>query len=216
MKPLNNYDPIASFYDAHWTDRYHPSASVALKAVIVERVPPRSSLLDLCCGTGEISRRLAMEGYRVAGIDISPHMIECARNNVPEAIFEVGDARSFRLVQPVHAVVSLFDSLNHLLTAEELLSAFRCVHRAILPRGVFVFDMNMEEAYRTQWGKWSAHVHPDEVCIVRGGYDDHLRIGRTEITFFRRQRRWNRYEVELKQRVLSGAGDQGASCHGRI
>ncbi len=75
MKIFNNYDPIASFYDAHWTDRYHPFAFEALKALLADRVPPGSALLDLCCGTGEISRRLALEGYRVAGIDISPRMV---------------------------------------------------------------------------------------------------------------------------------------------
>jgi len=42
---------------------------------------PRSgaSLLDIGCGTGYFSRRLALDGHAVTGVDLDPAMIEYAR-----------------------------------------------------------------------------------------------------------------------------------------
>lgn len=98
MAVFGSYDPIGSFYDAQWADRYHPPAFEILKALLGDRVPPGSSVLDLCCGTGEMSRRLAGEGYEVSGIDISGRMIEKAKGTYPE--------RSSRSATHVHSAAT--------------------------------------------------------------------------------------------------------------
>lgn len=200
MKEAASYDPIASFYDDHWTERYQPLAFEILRDVLLETLAPGASILDVGCGTGVISQSLSHHGYRVVGIDISPEMVRHARMRSPDGDFRVADARQLRVQQRFDAAVSLFDTLNHILVSEEMLSVFRNVHDALTPSGVFVFDLNMQEAYETQWSKWSAHVDPDEVCIVRGGYDAEARLGRTEITLFSRKSGWQRNDVLLKQR----------------
>lgn len=203
MNEATSYDSIASFYDDHWTQRFQPLAFEILCDLLLKTLSPGASILDVGCGTGAISRRLAGDGFRVVGIDISPEMVRRARMRAPEGDFRVADARRLRIQQTFDAAVSLFDTLNHILTPEELLSVFQNVHRALTPSGVFVFDLNMQEAYETQWSKWSAHVDPDEVCIVRGGYDPAARLGRTEITLFSRQSGWQRDDVLLRQRCYS-------------
>lgn len=42
-------------------------------------VGPSSRALDLCCGTGDVTFALGMEGAAVVGLDFSPRMIETAR-----------------------------------------------------------------------------------------------------------------------------------------
>ena len=59
--------------------------------------------------------------------------------------------RNFALPEPVGAVVSTQDTVSHLLTPQSLRKCFSCVSGALLPGGVFVFDVNtaykMKEVY---------------------------------------------------------------------
>jgi SAM-dependent methyltransferase len=201
MAASTNYDSIASFYDRHWTDRYQPQALEVLSGVLLPNLLPGSSILDVGCGTGIIAQELVNQGYKVVGIDISAEMLKCAQKRIPGGAFIVADARSYGFQCRFNAAISLFDTLNHILSSGEMLTVFRNVYGALAPSGVFVFDLNMEEAYQTQWDKSSAHVYPDEVCIVRGGYDRQTRLGHTEIiTFSSSASGWQRRDVFLRQR----------------
>src|SRR5947209_5484277 len=70
---MTPYETIAVFYDAE----HDPfEADIALYLQIAGKVlQPGECLLDMCCGTGRISARLAGEGYQVLGVDISSAML---------------------------------------------------------------------------------------------------------------------------------------------
>jgi trans-aconitate 2-methyltransferase len=67
---------------------------------------PGEKILDLGCGTGHLTARIAQTGAEVYGIDSSEEMIGVARGNYPDIPFHVADARSFQLDSPVTAVFS--------------------------------------------------------------------------------------------------------------
>lgn len=50
-----------------------------------------ATILDVGCGAGLKSRYLASRGFRVTGIDFSEKMIEIARRESPEILFDVVD-----------------------------------------------------------------------------------------------------------------------------
>lgn len=56
-------------------------------------LPPYPAILDLGCGPGHESRRMAANGARVLGVDFSPECIRVARERTPECRFEVMDLR---------------------------------------------------------------------------------------------------------------------------
>jgi SAM-dependent methyltransferase len=145
-------------------------------------------------------RSLAGYGYRLTGIDNSRDMLRYARQNVPAATFLLADARSFHLPPQFHCALSTYDSLNHLLTPEDLRQAFQCVHASMLPGGDFLFDLNTEEAYTTQWDKSAAEVFDNSAYFIRGGYDPRQKLGSTRITAFRRTDAWIRVDLRLFQR----------------
>ena len=70
-------------------------------------------------------------------------MLNFARENAPEASFVLADARSFTMPCRYHAVVSAYDSLNHILSSAELTTAFRNVNIALMPGGVLFCDLNV-------------------------------------------------------------------------
>src|SRR5215204_3844843 len=101
-------------------------------------------VVDLGCGSGLWARELVDAGYKVLGIDISEAMIELSRNKVPEAEFRVGSL--FQVEIPhCQAVTAVSEVLNYLFDAENeergLGRLFRRVYDALVPGGVFVFDV---------------------------------------------------------------------------
>jgi SAM-dependent methyltransferase len=164
-------------------------------------------ILDLCCGTGQLLQQLSERGYRMTGVDGSEHMLEFARSNAPSAALILADARDFILPQPVDAVVSTSDSLNHLTEPQSLLSAFRCVHRALVEGGRFVFDMNTEEKYRLRWIGSYGIVDDDQACIVHASYDRSDRMARFDATlFFQTENKtstWRREDLAIFSRCYS-------------
>lgn len=63
-------------------------------------------VLDLGCGTGQLTSQIAAAGAEVVGIDRSEEMVAQARRNYPHLRFDVADARTFQVERPVDAVFS--------------------------------------------------------------------------------------------------------------
>lgn len=208
------YNRLAWFYNRYWGERYHRQALPILDRLLFSRLSPGAPLLDLCCGAGHLTRELVARGYRVTGVDSSEAMLRFARENVPTADFLALDARELHFPPRFEAVLSTFDSLNHLIEARDLETVFENVYRSLRPGGWFLFDLNLEEAYLREWGKSSAVVEEDHVCIVRGGYDPAARVGQTEITLFRREEVWRRWDVTLFQKCHSPEEIQSALAAG--
>jgi len=201
----SDYDPFAWVYNKHWGNKFVPLAISILEELVLPRLPSRASILDLCCGTGQLSQTLIKRGYRVTGVDGSEGMLCFARENAPDAKFIAADARSFELPDAYHAVVSTFDSLNHVMTLEDLTSVFHHVYAALHEGGLFLFDLNMEEGYRTCWDDNFGIVENDHVCVVRTSYHPYERTARFDATILRLQEGWQRTDVTLMQKCYSEA-----------
>jgi trans-aconitate methyltransferase len=67
---------------------------------------PGERILDLGCGTGQLTEKIAQAGAETIGVDNAPSMIEKARQNFPHLRFEVGDGRNFQVDTPLDAVFS--------------------------------------------------------------------------------------------------------------
>src|SRR5690349_14483372 len=63
-------------------------------------------ILDIGCGTGHLTAKIAAAGAEVTGLDRSPDMIRRAREQYPNGTFVQGDARRFTFPQPFDALFS--------------------------------------------------------------------------------------------------------------
>lgn len=176
-----SYDALAPFYNdrlGQFAERVLP----VLDDLVLARLADGARIVDLCCGTGQLAARLAGRGLEVTGIDESSEMLRIARRNASAAEFMQARASAFELDRPVDCVVSTFDSINHLLEPEELAGAFECVSRCLNAGGYFVFDVNMEDGYRSRWsGQWSGSFG-DGRYAIHSDYDEAARIGRNVIS----------------------------------
>jgi SAM-dependent methyltransferase len=196
---ITNYDAFAQIYNRHWGPRYAEFALETLEPLLA-KIPGGGKILDLCCGSGQTSRRLADRGFEVTGLDNSPALISLAEKNAPNASFTVADARHFTLPAGFHAVISLNDSLNHLLKMEDLLSAFASVARCLLPGGIFLFDLNLAHKYETSWAGSMSIVEDDAVCAIVVKSDLQAKLATFDAaTFTKAHGVWSREDVHLLQ-----------------
>ena len=98
---------------------------------------PGERILDLGCGTGPLTARIAESGAQVIGMDQSPEMLTQARAAYPDLEFVQGDARDFAFAEPFDAVFS--NAALHWVKQPEW--AIRCVANTLRPGGRFVAEL---------------------------------------------------------------------------
>ncbi len=201
MTTYSDYDPFAWIYNRHWGTSFLPVIMPVLENMVLRKLPRHARILDLCCGTGQLAAQLMSMGYKVTGVDGSPQMLTYARENAPGINFVLGDARSLALPVKYHAVISAFDSLNHIMKLSELQQVFVRVYETLKPGGIFLFDLNADEGFKQEWQGEFNIIEDDHVCIVTQTYNEVARIARYEVTIFRlRDGSWYRTDLNLLQK----------------
>ncbi|HEX4231749.1 MAG TPA: class I SAM-dependent methyltransferase [Bryobacteraceae bacterium] len=203
MPKPSPYDPIAGLYHDLWADWYLPATRRALETLFFSQIPTGASVLDVCCGSGHVTRELVRRGYHVTGVDASTELLARARAELPAVDFRMMDARHLILNREYDAALSTFDSLNHVLSLIGLRQVFAGVLKALKPGGLFVFDMNLEEAYLADLKQWSVTARDEDVSLVRGTYDTATKIASTELIWFKRQAGsdlWERHRSLVEER----------------
>lgn len=161
---------------AHVYDRLNAEIDYAAWADFVEDcfscyLPKKPELvLDLACGTGSMTFALADRGYDMIGVDGSTDMLSQAYERKGErenVLLLRQDMRSFELYGTVGATVCCLDSLNYLLSGEDLAKCLSLVHNYLDPDGLFLFDMNTPYKFRHVYGD-NAYVLEDELVWDEG------------------------------------------------
>ncbi len=178
------YDRQFTFFATHFAPR--------LRAFFDETEAMQGrpkTLLDVACGTGQLATEFLANGYRVIGIDLSPHMIELASKNNAEALeagsatFEVADAASFQIDDSVSFALSTFDALNHLPDVAALAGCFASVYESLDSPGIFVFDLNTAKGLE-RWNGITVHDAEEHLIVNRGIYAPGADRAYTSITGF--------------------------------
>jgi SAM-dependent methyltransferase len=164
------YELLAPFYDLYTHDYQHDAWLGNIEAIALGHGLTGHRLLDVGCGTGKSFMPMLGRGYRVTGCDISPGMVERAREageaNGAEVL--LADARELPDLGPFDIALALDDALNYLLTDEELAMVFEGVARNLRPGGTFVFDLNTLLTYRQMFTRDMATEVGDAFFCWRG------------------------------------------------
>ncbi|MDD3221364.1 MAG: methyltransferase domain-containing protein [Lachnospiraceae bacterium] len=136
-------------------------------------------VLDMGCGTGNVTEALRRRGYDMIGIDNSEEMLSVAiekgaeaSDGMTPALYLCQDMREFELYGTVGAVVSICDSMNYILEPEELLQVFKLVNNYLDPRGIFIFDMNTLYKYENILGEQTIGETREDHCFIWDNYYD--------------------------------------------
>ncbi len=129
---VSNYDWNSSLYQEKHAFVWHYGENL-LKLLNPQ---PKERILDLGCGTGQLTAKIAEAGAEVIGIDSAPEMIEQAQQNYPQLQFRVADVKNFQLSKPVDAVFSNA-VLHWILEADEVISS---IHESLKMGGRFIAE----------------------------------------------------------------------------
>jgi len=101
-------------------------------------------VVDLGCGSGIWAEHLVRAGYSVVGLDISPAMIQLARNRVPNGEFQVGSFLRFDL-PCCGAITALGEVLCYQFDVDSDLTSlhrlFERAYAALKSKGLLIFDV---------------------------------------------------------------------------
>lgn len=165
-----SYGVFSEFYDALTANVSYDTVSQVLSSLLTRYGKSRGLLLDLACGTGSVSVRLAKKGYEVIGVDLSPEMLSEAQNKAYSAgqniLFLCQDMTALDLYGTVDAAVCTLDGLCHLPDEESVFAALQKVSLFMNPGGVFLFDVNSVYKHRAVLGNNTFVYDTDDVYCV--------------------------------------------------
>ncbi len=97
-----------------------------------------STLIDLGCGNGALTKALQEKGFRVTGVDSSEELLEIAGRKYPDIPFIRADAADFSVDEAVDVVFS--NAVFHWIDREKQSAMLGCVYKALKEEGQFVFE----------------------------------------------------------------------------
>ena len=219
---MDAYGSFAMVYDLFMDNVDYDGWSDYLRKLLRRYGVEDGLILELGCGTGSMTERLAEAGFDMIGVDCSGEMLEIAQEKKCESGLDIlyleQDMREFELYGTVRAVVSVCDSLNYILEDEELVKVCRLVNNYLDPGGIFLFDLNTIDKYRKIGDTTIAENREEGSFIWDNYYDEDENINEYQLTIFLREgdgdlyRKYEEvhyqrgYELERIKELLKEAG----------
>ncbi|MCC8067294.1 MAG: class I SAM-dependent methyltransferase [Clostridiales bacterium] len=205
---MASYESFARVYDIFMSDTPYDDWCSYLHSLLSADGIADGLVLDLGCGTGAVTERLADLGYDMIGVDNSIDMLEIARGKQAESgsdiLYLLQDMREFELYGTVRAVVSVCDSLNYITEEEDLLQVFQLVNNYLDPGGLFLFDLNTVYKYETVLADHIFAENREEGSFIwENWYDLETRINEYDLTLYISDRdgKYERYEETHYQKA---------------
>ena len=169
---MEAYTEFATVYDTFMDNVPYEAWEKYLVDILKAEGINDGLLLELGCGTGRMTRLLAAEGYDMIGVDNSEEMLSVAREYTmenTEILYLLQDMREFELYGTIRAVVSVCDSMNYIMSEEDLRQVFSLVNNYLDPGGIFIFDMNTRYKYEELLGDNSFRICGSLNCMEPSG-----------------------------------------------
>ncbi len=186
---MDSYTSFAEVYDTFMDNVPYEEWADYLQTLFSEYGIREGLMLELGCGTGNMTEALAKRGYDMTGVDNSGEMLEIAMKKQKQSGYDIlyllQDMQEFELYGTVRGIVSVCDSVNYIVDKQELEEVFRLVNNYLDPDGIFVFDFNTEYKYKKVLGE-QVIAEDREKCsfIWDNYYDEEEKINEYELTLF--------------------------------
>ena len=129
------YDQLARYYDALVGD---DEACRMWEEFVKKHVKP-CKMLELACGSGEITNALHQDGYDILATDISEAMINELNKKYPYIKTQILDMNNFKMDEKYDSVICFCDSINYLMDYHQMVDS---VYDVLNDHGIFMFDMH--------------------------------------------------------------------------
>lgn len=219
---------FAPFYDRLMQDVPYHNWCDYFEKIWGKQKKPIKSVVDLACGTGEITIEMAKRGFDMIGVDLSEEMLLYAKEKAQrfgqDILWLNQDISQLDLYGTVDAAICSLDSLNYIIDKRDLLKCFKQIHLFLEPGGLFIFDVNSPYKFEHILSSNSfIYDYSDLFCIWQNYYDKKSRLCEFDITIFQKgstaftrfdeQQMQRSYTVEELTSYLDRAGFQKISVY---
>ncbi|MDK2918086.1 MAG: hypothetical protein PWQ37_819 [Candidatus Petromonas sp.] len=141
---MEAYSGFAEVYDFLMKDIDYDVWVDYIEEIFKRRNYVPRNILELACGTGNITNRLAKKGYNITGLDISSEMLTFAKDKAYNLGVDVTyinqDMKELEFSGKVDCVLCLCDGFNYILDKDELFNIFKRIY-LILQKMVCLYSI---------------------------------------------------------------------------
>lgn len=186
---MTSYQSFAEIYDTLMDDV--PYDLWVRHCLALLNPPPESRIVDIGCGTGAFSLRLARLGFSVTAVDLSPQMIRVLLDKARRQGLKVQavqqNMEQLRLTKRVPSILCACDGVNYLRDLKALSRCFKSVYDSLLPGGRFCFDVSTGHKLKNMDGQLYGEEREDISYLWFNRYDDQSSSLTMDLSFFVRQ-----------------------------
>ena len=228
---MKAYDALAGHYDEFCRNVPYDDFLSFYKTLFARAGIEPKLVLDLACGTGEMTLRLSKAGYEVIGADISPQMLSvaCSKpcpDGAAAPIFICQSMDKLDLYGTIDAAVCCLDGVGYVTDEKSLARAFSRVRLFMNPGGVFIFDVNSASLLRGLDGCAFTRESEQAFCVYQGDFDQKTQIFTYTVDIFEKSgrlysrsteyHRERAYEADALRDMLLKAGFSQVEVFGSL
>jgi SAM-dependent methyltransferase len=201
------YKDTAGLYDRLTSDVDYKKYADFFSSVFEKhaiKIP--ENIVDLGCGTGNLTIKMAEKGYDMTGVDASAEMLSAAYVKDSPGILWINQSfQELDLFGTYDAGISLLDCINHLLDEDSIGRFLRNLRNFIEPGGLFIFDINSEYKFMHVYnGNTFYSVDDDFSYIWKNDFDEKTGICTMDITAFQKTGdAYQRFDTVNRERSYS-------------
>lgn len=182
------YRDFANLYDELMDDVDYSKWYLYIEDIFKKFEKKPENVLEMACGTGNLSYFFAKNGYDLTCFDLSLEMLSIADrklNSFKNVRLLNQNMVDFKINEEFDAIVSTCDSINYILDEDDLLNSFKNVKNHLVKKGIFIFDINSYYKLSHIIG-YNTFVEEKEglYYIWRNYFDDKMNIAEFYLTFF--------------------------------
>lgn len=201
------YNNFALLYDELMTDVDYKEWYLYIKEVLKKFDKDPQLILEMACGTGNLTSYLAKDGYDITCFDLSTDMLSIAYNKLNKyknvTIFNQNMV-DFNINKKFDCIISICDSINYVTDKDELLSTFKNVKNHLKDDGAFIFDINSYYKLKDIIGNNTFLEDREDIFYTWQNYfDEDKNCSEFFLTFFVKDERGNykRFDEEHIERA---------------
>ena len=169
-----SYDRLADQYARRiFNELQHKPLDRELLDRFAAKVAGSGEVCDIGCGPGQVARYLRDAGATVFGLDLSPRMLEQARQLNPDISFREANMMSLDLPDHALAGITAFYAIVNIPNAL-LPSVFREMQRVLQPGGLLLLAFHIGDEVLHEDELWGRSISMDFFLLQPSAIRRHL------------------------------------------
>jgi len=153
-----SYYDFAQYYDLFFQEKDYKKEIDFIKTIIKKKNINQDSLLDVGCGTGTHLDLLKKEFKILYGVDLSPQILNVAKDKVSECTFLEADMKDFQIDKTFNVILCLYSVFNYNLDLESAIRTLKNFNKHLEEEGIIIIALYNERHTEKQF---SLHVGED-------------------------------------------------------